>query len=84
MSIELSDDLEEYARQKVASGAYADTEALLQAALREKMIAEQVNAEELEALRVAILPAIDQMDRGIYADFDPDRINRELDEELGG
>ena len=83
MSIELSDDLEEYARQQVASGAYADTEALLQAALREKMIAEQVNAEELEALRAEIDIGWQQAERGEFADFDPDRINRELDREFG-
>ena len=84
MSIELNDELREYAREQIASGAYADTDALLRAALREKMIAEQVNAEEIEALRAEILPALSQMDRGVYADFDPERINRELDEELGG
>lgn len=79
MSIELSDDLEEYARAQIASGAYADT-----AALREKMITEQVNAEEIEALRAEIEVGWQQAERGECRPLDMAGLKRELAAERDG
>jgi putative addiction module CopG family antidote len=84
MSIELSDDLEKYAREQIASGAYADTDALLRAALREKMIAEQVNAEEIEALRAEIEVGWQQAERGECRPLDMAELKRELATERDG
>ena len=84
MHVTLSEDLKRFVDELVASGDYPDAAAVMQAALREKMQAEQLNLEELEALRAEIEIGWQQAERGQCVTLDWEALNRELDAELDG
>lgn len=75
MQVTLPEDLERFIREQVASGEYKDASEVIGDALYARRAA-------FEELRAKVQVGIDQADRGEFADFDPERINRELDEEL--
>lgn len=82
MHISLTDRLDDYVREKVASGLYNNASEVVRDALRRQIEAEQANAAKLQALRDAVQLGIDQADRGETVPFDMARIQAELDDEL--
>ncbi len=78
----LTEKLEQYIKDRVKSGQYGSASEVVRDALRLKMKQDATEAAKLEALRRDIDAAWQQADRGDFADFDPERINRELDAEL--
>ena len=73
MHVSLTDRLDEYVRDKVASGLYSNASEVIREALR-RQIAEE---ESLAAKRARLLEEIDigiaQADRGEFADYSLDR-----------
>jgi len=80
MEIQLSPELEQIVKDKVASGMYPNAnefvrEAILRAVERDYLKRQRLNE--------AIAIGIEQADRGELFDLDLDQINAELDEEEG-
>jgi len=80
MEIQLSPELEQIVKDKVASGMYPNAnefvrEAILRAVERDHLKRQRLNE--------AIAIGIEQADRGELFDLDLDQINAELDEEEG-
>jgi antitoxin ParD1/3/4 len=80
MEIQLSPELEQIVKDKVASGLYPSAyefvrEAILRAVERDQLKRQRLNE--------AIAIGIEQADRGELFDLDLDQINAELDEEEG-
>ncbi len=80
MEIQLSPELEQIVKDKVASGMYPNAyefvrEAILRAVERDQLKRQRLNE--------AIAIGIEQADRGELFDLDLDQINAELDEEEG-
>lgn len=82
MTINLSPKVEKAIREKIATGRYADAEAVIQAGLRLLEEREMDEGEKLEALRRDIAEAEAQLRRGEGTAFDPEEIIRESREEL--
>jgi antitoxin ParD1/3/4 len=83
MHISLTDRLDDYVREKVATGLYNNASEVIREALRLKISAEEMDEIKLQRLRDAIDPAVQQAERGESAPFDMDTILTELDQELG-
>mgnify|MGYP000902008852 CR=1 FL=1 len=81
MHVSLTEKLDEYVREKVASGLYNNASEVIREALRQKIAAEETDAAKLQRLRDAIDPAWEQAERGEFATFDLDSILRELDQD---
>lgn len=79
MHISLTDKLDQYVREKVASGLYNNASEVIREALRDRIRAEEAEAAQLDALRREIAVGWDQLEAGDFADFDPDAIDRALD-----
>ncbi len=84
MHVSLTEKLDQYVRNKVASGYYNNASEVMREALREKIAAEESVAAKLEALRTQIDIGWQQAEKGEFAEFDPDAINLSLDAELNG
>lgn len=82
MHISLTDRLDEYVREKVASGLYNNASEVIREALRLKIAQEETDKVKLQRLRDAIDPAWEQAERGELVPFDLDGILAELDEEM--
>lgn len=82
MHISLTDRLDEYVREKVASGLYNNASEVIREALRLKIAQEETDEVKLQRLRDAIDPAWEQAERSELVPFDLDGILAELDEEM--
>lgn len=69
MHISLTNRLDEYVREKVASGLYNNASEVIREALRQKISTEETNEIKLQRLRDAIEPAWQQADRGEFAKY---------------
>ena len=69
MHVSLTEKLDEYVREKVASGLYNNASEVIREALRQKIAAEETDAAKLQRLRDAIDPAWEQAERGEFADY---------------
>ena len=69
MHISLTDKLDEYVRQKVASGLYNNASEVIREALRYKIAAEEGDDAKRQRLREAIDLGWQQADRGEFADY---------------
>ncbi|WP_112810976.1 type II toxin-antitoxin system ParD family antitoxin [Ensifer sp.] len=81
MHVSLTDKLDEYVRDKVASGLYNNASEVIREALRQKIATEQSDADKLRQLREALDPAWAQADAGACVPFDLTAILSELDQE---
>ena len=84
MHVSLTEKLDQYVREKIASGLYNNASEVVREALREKILSEQRQQAELEALHAEIDIGWQQAERGDFADFDAGRIGRTLDAEVDG
>lgn len=84
MHVSLTEALDRYVRERVATGLYNNASEVVREALREKIAAEKDAEARLSALRAEIDRGWEEADRGAFADFDPRRIDRDLDAELYG
>jgi antitoxin ParD1/3/4 len=82
MHISLTDKLDEYVRQKVASGLYNNASEVIREALRYKIAAEEGDDAKRQRLREAIDLGWQQADRGELVELDLPGILRELDLEM--
>lgn len=69
MHVSLTDRLDEYVREKVASGLYNNASEVIREALRQKISADETDEIKLQRLREAIEPAWQQAERGEFADY---------------
>lgn len=69
MHISLTDRLDEYVREKVASGLYNNASEVIREALRLKIAQEETDEVKLQRLRDAIDPAWEQAERGEFSDY---------------
>ena len=69
MHVSLTDRLDEYVREKVASGLYNNASEVIREALRQKMAADETDELKLQRLREAIEPAWQQAECGEFADY---------------
>ncbi|MTD99646.1 type II toxin-antitoxin system ParD family antitoxin [Paracoccus sp. YIM 132242] len=81
MHVSLTEKLEDYVRQKVASGLYNNASEVIREALRLKIAAEESDEARLQRLRDAIDIGWQQAERGELVPLDLDRILTELDAE---
>lgn len=82
MHISLTDRLDDYVREKVATGLYNNASEVIREALRLKIAAEETDEIKLQKLRDAIDPALAQAERGECIPFDMDVILTELDQDM--
>ena len=82
MHISLTDRLNDYVREKVATGLYNNASEVIREALRLKIAAEETDEIRLQRLRDAIELAWRQAERGECVPFDMDAILKELDQEM--
>ena len=82
MHISLTDTLDTYVREKVASGLYNNASEVIREALRLKIEADESKAAKFARLKEAIDLGLDELDRGEVVPFDLGEINEELDREL--
>ena len=78
MHVSLTDKLDEYVREKVASGLYNNASEVVREALRLKIAADQDEAVRLGRLREAIDPAWQQAERGEFADYSLQQVLEKL------
>lgn len=69
MHVSLTDRLDEYIREKVASGLYNNASEVVREALRQKISADEAEEVKLQRLRDAVEPAWQQAERGEFADY---------------
>ena len=82
MAVSLTPDLEELIREKVNSGHYSDSSAVIREALR---LLEERDRDKLERLRAAIAVGLEEIARGEGAELTPElwaEIDREADRML--
>lgn len=79
MKVALTEALERYVREQVASGLYEDTDEVIRDALRMKIRAEAGEQEKLAALRRDIDVGWQQAERGEFADYSLQDTLRRLD-----
>ncbi|OMQ39777.1 hypothetical protein BKP54_31035 [Ensifer sp. 1H6] len=81
MHVSLTEKLDEYVRDKVASGLYNNASEVIREALRLKIAAEESDAVKLPQLREALETAWRQADAGACVPFDLTAIFDEIDQE---
>ncbi|WP_207099783.1 type II toxin-antitoxin system ParD family antitoxin [Paracoccus shandongensis] len=69
MHVSLTEKLEDYVRQKVASGLYNNASEVIREALRLKIAAEESDEARLQRLRDAIDIGWEQAERGEFAEY---------------
>ncbi|MBX3596995.1 MAG: type II toxin-antitoxin system ParD family antitoxin [Rhizobiaceae bacterium] len=69
MHVSLTEKLDEYVRQKVASGLYNNASEVIREALRLKIASEEADEVKLQRLRDAIDAGWEQAERGEFADY---------------
>ena len=69
MHISLTDRLDQYVRDQVASGLYSNVSEVIRDALRDKMEARLSDEDKLERLKAAINVGIEQAEQGEFADY---------------
>ena len=72
MHVSLTERLDDYVRQKVASGLYNNASEVIREALRRQIEQEMSEEEKLARLREAIKVGWDQAERGEFADYSLD------------
>ena len=77
MHVSLTDTLDEYVRQKVASGLYNNASEVIREALRLKIANDQADEAKLAKLRDEIDKGWDQAERGEFAAYSFDRFVEE-------
>ncbi|MGB0505473.1 MAG: type II toxin-antitoxin system ParD family antitoxin [Pikeienuella sp.] len=82
MHVSLTERLEDYVREKVASGLYNNASEVIREALRSQIAAETSDAEKLQRLREAIDVGWRQADEGLCKPLDMQEIHGALDGEL--
>lgn len=82
MHVSLTDRLDKYVRDKVATGLYNNASEVIREALRRQIEAEEGAAESLARLRAEIDLGWEQAERGETVPFDIDDINRRIDERI--
>ena len=82
MHISLTDRLNDYVREKVATGLYNNASEVIREALRHKIATEETDEIKLQKLRDSIDLALAQADRGECIPFDMDVILTELDQDM--
>ena len=82
MHVSLTEKLDDYVRQKVASGLYNNASEVIREALRLKIASEQTAADRRQRLLEAIDEGWEQADRGELAELDLPSVLRELDREM--
>lgn len=83
MHISLTDRLDQYVRDQVASGLYSNVSEVIRDALRDKVMRSESEEMKKERLRAALEPAIKQAKHGESTPFDFDELNARLDREYG-
>ena len=78
MHVSLTEKLEDYVRQKVASGLYNNASEVIREALRLKIAAEADDEARLQRLREAIEPAWQEAERGDLMPLDLEKVLAEL------
>jgi antitoxin ParD1/3/4 len=78
----LTEKLEDYVRQKVASDLYKNASEVIREALHLKIAPEESDEARLKRLRQAIEPAWQEAERGELAPFHLDGILSEVDGEI--
>lgn len=81
MHVSLTEKLEDYVRQKVASGLYNNASEVIREALRLKIATEESDQARLQRLREAVDIGWEQAERGEVTPFDLEGILSELDAE---
>ena len=84
MHVSLTDKLDQYVRDKIATGLYNNASEVVRDALRAQIRAEEREAAQLDALKAQIEIGWQEAEQGQFATFDPQRIQRELDTEVDG
>ncbi|WP_347139345.1 type II toxin-antitoxin system ParD family antitoxin [Paracoccus sp. SSK6] len=69
MHVSLTEKLEDYVRQKVASGLYNNASEVIREALRLKIATKESDEARLQRLREAIDIGWQQAERGEFADY---------------
>jgi antitoxin ParD1/3/4 len=82
MHVSLTDRLESYVREKVASGLYNNASEVIREALRAQIASDAGDAEKLERLRAAIDVGWRQADKGLCTPFNMDDVHVALDREV--
>ncbi len=72
MHVSLTERLDDYVRQKVASGLYNNASEVIREALRRQIEQEMSEEAKLERLREAINVGWEQAERGQFADYSLD------------
>ncbi|MDF1731655.1 MAG: type II toxin-antitoxin system ParD family antitoxin [Minwuia sp.] len=81
MHVSLTDRLNDYVREKVASGLYNNASEVVREALRRQIEAEMSEEARLARLREAIDIGLEQAERGEVSELNMKDILRELDAE---
>ncbi|MDF1720881.1 MAG: type II toxin-antitoxin system ParD family antitoxin [Minwuia sp.] len=79
MHVSLTDRLDEYVREKVASGLYNNASEVVREALRRQIEHEMTEEAKLARLREAIDIGWEQAERGEVGPLDMESVLRELD-----
>ncbi|MGC4025092.1 MAG: type II toxin-antitoxin system ParD family antitoxin [Mesorhizobium sp.] len=82
MHVSLTEKLDEYVREKVASGLYNNASEVIREALRLKIATEESDEVKLQRLREAVDAGLQQAERGECVPFDLNSILSELDTEM--
>lgn len=69
MHVSLTEKLDEYVREKVASGLYNNASEVIREALRLKIATEESDEAKIERLRAAVDLGWEQAERGEFADY---------------
>ena len=69
MHVSLTEKLDEYVREKVASGLYNNASEVIREALRLKIATEETDEARLQRLREAVNVGWEQAERGEFADY---------------
>jgi antitoxin ParD1/3/4 len=81
MHVSLTDALNQYVRDKVASGFYNNASEVVREALRHQIQADALDEARLQALRAEIDKGWEEADRGDFATYRLEDINAALDVE---
>jgi antitoxin ParD1/3/4 len=82
MHVSLTERLDDYVRQKVASGLYNNASEVIREALRRQIEQEMSEEAKLERLREAINVGWEQAERGEVSKLDVEQILSDLDAEM--
>lgn len=81
MHISLTDRLDQYVRDQVASGLYSNVSEVIRDALRDQIEQRMSDEAKLERLRAEIDKGWQQAERGEFAPYNMQALIAELDEE---